>query len=63
MSGVSERYQELFVGALHGPSCLPKERIENVELRDVIEFLARDFTAVIEGRADLEELGKRYPGK
>ncbi len=51
------------VGALHGPSCLPNEWAEHVELRDAIEVLAQDFTAVIEGRAHLEELGRQYPGR
>jgi ADP-ribosylglycohydrolase len=50
------------VGAWHGPSAIPKEWTEQVELRDVIETLAQDFTAVLEGRADAEKLRDRYPG-
>ena len=50
------------VGAGHGPSAIPKEWTEQVELRDVIETLAQDFTAVLEGRANPDRLWDRYPG-
>jgi ADP-ribosylglycohydrolase len=50
------------VGASHGPSAIPKEWAEQVELRDVIETLAQDFTVLLEGRADAEKLRDRYPG-
>lgn len=50
------------LGALHGPAVFPQDWIEQVEMRDVIETLAEDFTAVLEGRADPEELWNRYPG-
>ena len=47
---------------MHGVATLPQEWIEQVELRDVIETLAQDFTTVLEGRADPEALWDRYPG-
>jgi ADP-ribosylglycohydrolase len=50
------------VGAIHGVAGLPQDWVEQVELRDVIETLAQDFTAVLEGRADPEALWERYPG-
>lgn len=50
------------IGALYGPSVIPAHWADQVELRDVIETLALDFTAVLEGRADPEELWDRYPG-
>jgi len=50
------------VGAMHGVAALPQEWVEQVELRDVIETLAQDFTAVLEGRANPEALWDRYPG-
>jgi ADP-ribosylglycohydrolase len=50
------------VGTMHGVAALPKEWIERVELRDVTETLADDFTKVLEGRADPEEMWEWYPG-
>lgn len=50
------------LGAIHGPAAFPQDWIEQVEMRDVIETLAEDFTAVLEGRADPEALWDRYPG-
>jgi ADP-ribosylglycohydrolase len=50
------------VGALHGPALIPHEWAEQVELRDMIETLAQDLTAVLEGRADPERLCEKYPG-
>lgn len=50
------------VGTAHGPAALPGRWLEAVELTDVIETLAADFAAVLEGRADAEELWDRYPG-
>ncbi len=47
---------------MHGVAGLPKDWIEQVELRNVIETLAQDFAAVLEGRADPEGLWERYPG-
>ena len=44
------------VGTMHGVAPLPKKWVERVELRDVIETLAEDFTKVLEGRADPEEM-------
>jgi ADP-ribosylglycohydrolase len=50
------------VGAIYGPDALPQDWIEQVELRDVIKTLAKDFTQVLEGHPDIEELAERYPG-
>ncbi|MER9375458.1 ADP-ribosylglycohydrolase family protein [Mesorhizobium sp. M0491] len=50
------------VGALHGPRSLPTAWVERVELGDVIETLARDFAAIIEGRYETETFWDRYPG-
>lgn len=50
------------VGTLRGPASLPNGWVELVELRDVIGTLARDFTAIVERRADPEALWERYPG-
>ncbi|QCI97639.1 ADP-ribosylglycohydrolase family protein [Agrobacterium larrymoorei] len=48
------------VGALHGASNLPEIWATKVELRDVIQTLAEDFTAVLSGKVDI--LASRYPG-
>lgn len=50
------------VGAIHGPSAIPQDWMEQVEMRDVIETLAADFLAVLEDGADTEALQDRYPG-
>jgi ADP-ribosylglycohydrolase len=50
------------VGALCGPTVIPAHWADQVELRDVIETLALDFTAVLEGQADPERLWEKYPG-
>jgi ADP-ribosylglycohydrolase len=50
------------LGALFGPAAFPQDWIEQVEMRDVIEALANDFAAVLEGCANPEELWNRYPG-
>jgi ADP-ribosylglycohydrolase len=49
-------------GAIHGVAGLPQDWIKQVELRNVIETLAQDFIAVLEGRADPEKLWERCPG-
>ncbi len=36
--------------------------VEHVELRDVIETVASDISAVLSGHPDLDQLGSRYPG-
>jgi ADP-ribosylglycohydrolase len=54
------------VGAIHGATVLPREWVERVELRDVIEALSRDLVAILEERDDPEATAKRmwerYPG-
>jgi ADP-ribosyl-[dinitrogen reductase] hydrolase len=50
------------LGAIHGPAAFPQDWLGNVEMRDVIEALAEDFTAVLEDRIDPEKLWDRYPG-
>lgn len=50
------------VGALYGPAALPEEWAGKVELRDVIEELARDLAMIVEGRFRVAEMWERYPG-
>lgn len=50
------------VGALRGPASLPREWVDQVELRDVIETLSEDLAALLEQRVDPEDLRDRYPG-
>ncbi|MCC6162339.1 MAG: ADP-ribosylglycohydrolase family protein [Acidobacteria bacterium] len=53
------------VGAIGGVHSLPTEGTEQVELRDVIETLSRDLTAIVNGADDdglAERLSDRYPG-
>lgn len=50
------------LGAALGPTWLPERWLARLELRDVVETLARDFADLFEGQTDGETLWDRYPG-
>src|SRR5262249_55569046 len=50
------------LGALHGDSVIPERWLRDLELREVIEEIAADLTAVREGTFDAERESGKYPG-
>lgn len=50
------------VGAAHGAASLPATWVQQVELRDVIQILAKDLAGALESNIDPEVLSSRYPG-
>lgn len=50
------------LGTMHGVEALPREWIEQVELREVIGQLGEDLALLAEGPFDAEAMLERYPG-
>lgn len=56
-----------FLGLIHGPDAIPQRWLEQLELRDVVEQVARDITQVPEhyqddGSEAAQAVWQRYPG-
>jgi ADP-ribosylglycohydrolase len=50
------------LGALLGEQAIPQRWLDGLELRPVIEQVARDLVGLRSGALDIEEAERRYPG-